>query len=331
MKGGTIMTYTNHRARFKGDLAGVKQEELRELDFNLTTIQERMDYIEKKYERVGAFYDEYIDEYYKVDVNTTDCLSEDINIFQNIERDADYILNSVDLPRDRQQKYKFYTRGEFESLLNKEKRNYTFDAPESSEIMEILEPNNGNYYLDTEVKIKPSDFDDEKIGNILTEYDALRKVLKEEMRKIKSKEESKYDLGFVKRNLGQIKADMIETKKILKCIMRPSTKTVSCKHEPDYSWLNYANVEHIKVLLASVPFGDISPEDCLSHVAYDMEVAVKTLYEFGKLDDIDMKIVELLNGGETERTIASIIGKGKTTVRQRIDKICKRIAKFYEN
>lgn len=327
LKGEVNMAFTSHRTRFKGNLAGIEQERLSELDFTLTSLKDRQSFIDKKYEMYGAYYDEYIDEYYKVGLNTTDDLSENINVFRTIERDADYLLNSCDLPRDRQQQYKFYTKAEFEALLKKEKRNQSMDS--TAEVIDILEPNNGNYYLDTSIEIKNSDFKDEKIGEILTSYDNLRQVLKEEMRKIKNKEESRYDLGFVKRNLGSVKSDMIDSKRILKGILRPSTKTVSSKHEADYDWLDYKDPGHVKVLLSSIPFGEIRPDAPITHIAYDMEVALKQLHKEKLIDDTDHEIAMLLNSGETERSIAEIIGKGKTTVRQRVDKICKKIAWYY--
>lgn len=82
------MAFQSHRTRFKGDLAGIQQEKIAELDYTKEKIEERLDYINKKYSYVRKYHEEYTSEYYKVNVNTDDNLSSDINVFKALERDG---------------------------------------------------------------------------------------------------------------------------------------------------------------------------------------------------------------------------------------------------
>ena len=53
------------------------------------------------------------------------------------------------------------------------------------------------------------------------------------------------------------------------------------------------------------------------------------VYVNNKLDDLDMEIIDCINSGYSERRTAEELGKGKTTIQQRMGKICRRIALYY--
>ena len=61
-----------------------------------------------------------------------------------------------------------------------------------------------------------------------------------------------------------------------------------------------------------------------------MEFAIKELHNHRMLDDLDLEIIECYNCGYTHRAIAEELNKGKTTINQRLNKIFRRISKFYE-
>ena len=98
--------FISPRGRFSGELAGIKVEQLKEINYDIKTIEERLKEIKNKLEEVKPFFDEYFytsDEsnkdiqYYKYNPNKQDELSEDINICKYIESYATYLLNSEDL------------------------------------------------------------------------------------------------------------------------------------------------------------------------------------------------------------------------------------------
>ena len=155
------MTFSSYRNRFQGTLAGINTNELGILDRQLEKLQERLAYIKEKYKKVDKFYEAYIftkeplvegivagvkydkddlAEYYKYSLNASDSLSEDINIFQFIESDATYLLNSSDLPNETSGKYS--NRGD--------------DVP-LDEVIAQAEASKENYRLAPKVDIKEKD------------------------------------------------------------------------------------------------------------------------------------------------------------------------------
>lgn len=320
------MAFQSHRTRFKGDLAGIEQEKISELDYKKENIAERLNYINKKYSYVRNYHEEYTSEYYKVNVNSDDNLSADINIFKAIERDGNYLLNSLDVPRDSQHKYNLLTQEEFDKKLKDEKKVDLY----SEELVDILKPSFKNDYTNMDLKISSKDLlEDSEMGEILRDYDAIKSHLKEEIQKIKLKQGSYLNVAKVKMILGTINCDMLDVKRSYKGITRPSTKLGDIGSAPDYHSINYTNPAHVKEIICKVRFGEIEPNSMLSHIAYDIEKAIKTLYQSGKLDDLDMEIVDCLNSGYSERRTADELNKGKTTIQQRINKICRRIALYY--
>ena len=282
------MAFQSHRTRFKGDLAGIEQEKIVELDYQRENLEERLDYINKKYSYVSRYHEEYTSEYYKVNVNTDDNLSADINIFKAIERDGNYLLNSLDIPRDSQHKYNLLTQEEFDKKLKDEKKVDLF----SEDLVDILKPSFKNDFTNMDLKITNKDLEeDSEMGEILRDYDAIKSHLKDEIRKIKSKQGSYLNVTKAKMALGTINCDMLDVKKSYKGITRPSTKLGDIGSAPDYDSIKYSNPAHVKAIISNVRFGEIEPDSMLSHLAYDIKKAIDSLYANNKLDDLDRKSV----------------------------------------
>lgn len=94
------MAFNNYRNSFQGELNNTKVSELGVLDRSKENFKDRLEFIIKKYEKTIAFYETFIDKYYKCSINTTDSLSGEINIFKFIESDGTYLLNSLDLKEE---------------------------------------------------------------------------------------------------------------------------------------------------------------------------------------------------------------------------------------
>lgn len=322
------MAFQNHRTRFKGDLAGIKQEKINELDYQKEKIEERLQYVNKKYSYMSKYHEEYTSEYFKVNINNSDNLSSDINIFKAIERDGNYLLNSIDIPRESQYKYNLLTQEEFDKKLKDEKK---IDLS-AEDIMDMLKPNFRNEFINMDLKITNKDIkEDSEMGEILRDYNVIKDHLKDEMQKIKLKKSSYLNISKIKMILGTINCDMLDVKKSCKGITRPSTKLGDIGSAPDFDSIDYSNPAHVKAIIANIRFGDIEPDSMLSHIAYDIERAIKVLYKHKKLDDLDLEIVDCLNSGYSERKTAEELNKGKTTIQQRVKKICRRIALYYTN
>ena len=320
------MAFQSHRTRFKGNLAGIEQEKIVELDYQRENIGERLDYINKKYSYVSKYHEEYTSEYYKVNVNTDDNLSADINIFKAIERDGNYLLNSVDIPRDKQHKYNIMTQEDFDKLLKKEEKDDITDEAYQN----ILKPKFKNDYINMDLKITNKDLnEDSEMGEILRDYDAIKSHLKDEMRKIKSKEGSYLNVTKAKMILGTINCDMLDVKKSHKGITRPSTKLGDIGSAPDFNSIKYSNPAHVKAIISTVRFGDIEPDSMLSHLAYDIKKAIKDLRDRKEFDDIDMEIIEAVNCGVSMRKLSEEIKISQPAITKRFNKICNSIAMYY--
>lgn len=341
------MAFSSHRTRFKGELAGIKTDQLSQLDYTKNTLKERKEYINNKYEKVKGFYNDYIfckeknvdlnkdeelytkeelEQYYKYNLNASDNLSQDINVFKTCERDATYLLNSSDIQRDKKQQYIFLNEEEFLEKIKKEKN---ISCEGNVEVLEMLVPATTNTYINMDYKIDNSDFNHHKTAEVLGEYSKLRDKLRTEMDKIKSKDKDALPLYLVKNNLQTVNDDMILSKIQLRGIRDSAKKLGDESGAFDIDSIDYSNPKHIKSIVENIKFGDLSPSSDLSHIAYDIEKAIKTLHSNKIIDDIDMEIVDCVNNGYTQRAIAEELGLSKTTIVQRMNKIYRRISEFF--
>lgn len=320
------MAFQSHRTRFKGDLAGVEQKSIIELDYTKEKIKDRLQYIERKYDNVGKYHEEYTTDFYKVNVNTDDNLSADINIFKAIERDGSYLLNSLDIPRDKQHKYNILTQEEFDKMLKKEaKEDITDDA-----FKNILASSPKNDYINMDLKITPKDLkEDSEMGCILRDYDRAKTHVKGEILKIKDKQESYLNVYSAKLLSGTIGCDMLDVKKSYKGITRPSNKLGDIGSLPDYSSIKYSDPKHIRAIISVVKLGDLEPDSELSHIAFDIKVAIEELYKRKILDDRDLYIIEGVNSGVSMRKLAKELGIKHQSVSERFSKVVDKIALYH--
>lgn len=341
--------FISPRARFTGELSGIKVEELKGLDFNIETVEGRLKEVRRKLENVSPFFEEYFfteeeeDEngekprqYYKFDPNTTDELSEDINICKYIQSYGSYILNSKDLPRDRQLEYTILTEDEFKKQLLKE-----MATDFKSDAGVVLDTRPTNDYKNLDLKITKKDMypelqhnpygireKDKELASILNNYETLREHLRCEMAKIKSGEGSYLTLYQIKSMLATIMGDMYDAKRMVLGVRNQAKRLGDESPYNDFSTLDYSNPEHIKQCLKFCTITKSPrPDDDVSHIGYDLHIAIKTLFDSNLLDGTDKEIIECYNcGSYTIREIAKEIKKDTKTVQQRLDKICRRIA-----
>ena len=323
-----MMAFQSHRTNFKGDLAGVEQNSIIQLDYTLESLEKRINYIKTKYKEISEYHEEYTSDYYKVEVNSNDNLSADINIFKAIERDASYLLNSLDVPKEREYRYNLLTQEEFDKLLRGENKADLY----SDSFLNILKPDFTNDYINLSLVVSKRDIlEDSEMGEILRQYNDIRECLKDEMRKIKMGEESHLKLYQIKSLLSGLIGDMLDTKRIYKGIRRPSTKLGDIGSCPDYDKIDYSNKDHVKAIISNVKFGEIQPDSELSHIAYDIEVAINGLHQQGMLDELDLEIVNCINSGMSNVSTAKEVGRDESTIRSRVNKICRRISMYYES
>lgn len=320
------MAFQSHRTRFRGSLAGISQEEIFKLDYTKENSNDRLEVLNKKYSYMSKYHEEYTSEYYKVNLNSKDNLSCDINIFKALERDGSYLLNSLDIPRDSQHKYTMLTQEEFDRLIKKEEKGDITDEAYKN----ILEPKFKNDYINLDLVIKQKDIsDDSEMGRILREYNNVKSHIKNEHNTIKNGGKSYLSLFDIKRNLGTLNCDMLDVKKSYKGITRPASKLGSIGGDIDWTEVDYTNVNQIKNLIRVVNFGEIKPDDELSHLAYDLEMAIDDLSKRGALDKIDLKIIEGINAGVSMRKLEEELGISNQAISKRYNKIAEKIAMYF--
>lgn len=340
--------FISPRARFTGTLNGIKAEDLKGLDFNIETIEGRLKEVNDKLEHVTPFLDEYFfakpegeededkkREYYKYSPNTTDELSEDINICKYVQAYGSYLLNSKDLPRDKQIEYTILSEDEFKKQLLKE---MATDFKSESNV--VLDSRPTNDYKNLDLKITKKDMypelqknaygirdKDKELAYILNNYENLREHLRGEMAKIKSGEGSYLSLYQIKSMLATIMGDMYDSKRMVLGIRNQAKRLGDESPYNDFSTLDYSNPEHIKHCLKFCTITKTPrPDDIVSHIGYDLYIAIENLFDCDMLDEIDKEIIECYNSGNyTVREIANEIKRQPNVVTQRLDKICRRI------
>lgn len=351
-----MSNFISARARFNGTLAGIKTEELRGLDYNKENLDERIDEVLNKLEIIKPFLDEYFfqkelddrdngefehlitdsdkREYYRYSPNTCDELSEDINICKYIQAYASYILNSKDLPKEKQQEYSILSEEDFKKQLLKEMSS-EFNA-ESNVVLDTRPTNDYNnlnlgitkqdlnpHIQDNKYGVREKDLE---LARILNCYETFREHLRNEMQKLKNGEPSYLRLYQIKNILGDIKGDMHDSKKMILGIRGQAKRLGDENPFNDFSTLDYNNEEHIKHCLRFCPLGEPKPDNELSHIGYDLKMAIENLVKLKKLDAIDLEIIECYNSSKYSiRDIADEIKRDTKTVQQRLDKICRRI------
>lgn len=333
------MAFSSHRKVFKGCLSGVEIKDLLECDYTRDKLEDRKKFIIEKYKKTEKFYNSYIcgdgeREYYKVSLNKTDDLSEEINIFKYIERDATYLLNSRDLPRDKKQEYTFLNEEDFKKISKIEKSltSLSTDSSENdSNIIEMLEPKRSNDYVNLEHKIVKKDFLDSRSAKVLSDYEEYRIMLKNEMEKIKNKEESKMSLYKIRSLMRDINDDMINAKISLQGIRNPA-KRLGDESGAFYTELiDYTNRNHIKAILKNIRLeSDLEPDSEISHIAYDMRVAINKLHKEGTLNKLELEIIECYNSGYSNIATGQELGLHERMIRYYLGKICDKIVKYFK-
>ena len=343
--------FVSYRANFRGTLAGITVEELKGLDYEKEKLIDRMKEVLDKLDKVQPFFDEYffqkedeeneegekeVREYYKCSPNTTDELSEDINICKIIQSYGSYILNSKDLPREKQQEYSILTEEEFEKQLLKE---MSTDFKVDSSIVLDCRPKND--YTNLDHKITKKDLNphlqnnkygvrekDLYLAKVLNDYETFREYLREEMRKLKSGEPTEMTLYKLKNLLGGLAGDVVDAKKMILGIKAPAKRLGDESPMNDYSTIDYSNPEHIKYILKYCKITQSPrPDDMISHIGYDVYIAIETLKKQKQLDKIDLEIIECYNANYSLSEIGKEVNMSKVAVHKRIDKIIERISR----
>ena len=179
------MAFESYRNKFKGSLADIEVAKIRTLDKNILGFEDRKSFLEEKYKKITPFIEEYNSNYYKSNLNSDDSLSSEINIFKYLENDATYLLNSIDVEKEKPRRYCNREDNtnliEFNSIENNQD-NYRLAPKENISCKDFFlsELFNGGYehYLENWVKnnVYKVYIDKEKRTNQKNRYEPIRFV-----------------------------------------------------------------------------------------------------------------------------------------------------------
>lgn len=332
--------WKNHESYFTGTIGNKNVFDLTKIDYNLVNSVERLEYLNNLIEECKEFLDIYFtgteerEPYYKYNPRTwKDVLSHDTNVCMVLETLATYLLNSRDLPMERQQQYKIFTNEELFKAAQKELNTKTKTSQGSeNEIIEfLLRKSESNGYFVKDTVLKPSDFEDKEgnLGEILKAYDLMYQHLREHARKLKFGEETPYSVTKIRRLMSGLKDDMILSKeKIKRPIQLENNGDFS--NATEWSKFDFNNKEHVKAILYFKP-RRLTPEDELAILIYDTNNIIKRLYSKGKINKIDLEILDMIRSEFTLEEIAKELGySGKTSVFKRLNNISEKIVKYSE-
>jgi hypothetical protein len=174
--------------RFLGKLNGKNIKFFtKQLDYKIKDQQERIQKVRdilytQKGEYSDKFFEEYIDDYYKKNPNKQDFLSQDIDVFKELEKMANYILFCPGAERiTKKTKYNFYTDEKFKEVLKKDihldsiisdvnnsiddtGNNTDEDALSGDEVIAYLIRKGENYKKQIKQKIFKNDYKDKELS-----------------------------------------------------------------------------------------------------------------------------------------------------------------------
>ena len=331
--------WKNHESYFTGTICGKNVFDLTKIDYNLVNSKERLEYLENLIKECDGFLNGYFygteerEPYYKFNPRTwKDVLSHDVNVCMVLETLATYLLNSRDLPLERQQQYKIYTNEELFKAAQKElssKSKVSSTNTENEVIEFLLRQTKSNSYFSKDTVIKPSDFKDTEkdLGKILMAYDLMYQHLREHARKLKNGEPTIYSVTKIKRLMSGLKDDMILAKEKIK---RPIEIENNGDFSPITDWLrfDFKNIDHVKAILYFKP-RSLAPEDDLSILIYDVNNIIKNLFKLKQIDKTDLEILDMIRSEYTLTEIAKELGySGKTSIFKRFNRIAEKIVKY---
>lgn len=289
-----------------------------------TTREEKLNFLNESLETSGAKeqYTNGIDKKF-------DKLSDDVYLAKKLEAYASWLLKNED--------------GNFDLLTDKQRL-----KAEASKVVHLAGETNedddnfieanratGNQYKSNAIVVTPALLkEDSELGEILREYQPLRKMLGEELQKVKTRQATKLIVNqegetvplsyrMIREHLGEVNADMklsITKLKGLECERPTPVKPVPV----DIDKIDYSDWKIIKKLLREV---DIYGQD--SRREFDSVIVAVDLYkalEALELSVLDSSIIKKYNNRIKLNVIAEEVGLAESSVSRRIDKISKLVS-----
>lgn len=307
------------------------------LDYSISSYEERLELIKNL---LGEeFFCGYFTHYFKPNISTKDQLSEDNNICQALLKITDYILGCEEIKEQFKEKkcvYKFYRNEEnLKAVLSKEPslEELSNNLNAQEEVIHFLMKKQ-NFRRSKNISVTAADLKREDYtGEVLREYNKLKEKLLElkENPELREKIKYPYGRGKISHIIKEVNTDMLISKKIL-----DGTNGEALRHPGDegqvieWDCFDYSNFNHIRALLYSNAT-QLSPDNEVSFLVYDLQNMVKKMYKNKKLKARDLEIMKMVRQGYLQEEIAKTFNISQERVSAKIVHISKKIAKAFED
>lgn len=238
---------------FHGELDSHTSKDFSKMDYSITKLSERLKYVNEKVDS-NYFFVEYFDNHFKVGVNASDPLSEDVNICKILENMANYILNSDEVKEEDERNkpiYVFHKNSEnLEAKIKRESISITgingsTNIVDEENVIHSLVVKNKNYRLPKVQKIVKSDLkEDSLLGEILRDYQVFLDFIN-----LKLQEKPDKNWRYYSNAKHSIQDDMILSKDMLKGVWGYN---IQCKESscPDLDIFDFTDFETVKYMLS---------------------------------------------------------------------------------
>ena len=311
------MTYATN-SMFFGKINNTNPTELnKQIDYNKTKLEDRKEIVNDILN--SGFYEEYFDEFFKVNINSSDALSEFDNAANSLEKMANYLLNSDESKEEKKDiEYKFYTNeDDFQAAIKKEAKIDNMGAGQDTEnIIHFLKNENRNFKKTKTQVITSKDLQrDDELGEVLRDYQNSLNEVTDNLKAGKDINISRY---LLTKASGALKQDMINSKDILLGTFGYRTNA-SESTVIEWDEVDYCNPDHVRALLHFSR--DYDGIEDLKYIIIDFYELMDSL----KLTDLQKEIIELVQRDKTITDIAKILKVTRKTVYHNIDSVVNRI------
>lgn len=333
------------QTNIKGELGNKKIKDMKKmLDFSKTTLEEREKVVDKILEEYDDFLKIYFfekNEFSKKayfnggSLSSNQTVSEKNVVCDNLNNLASYLLNSRDIDRlYKNQEYVFYTDEEEFNKYHQKVVSSTSEA--TDEVIHFLLQQGKNFNIIGRTQITKEDLADtgEK-GEILRAYQEFKNELRLRLLDIRNgTHNSKLNVPLhqAKRLMNVVNDDMVYTKESFsRNVCFGGLKSEISKI--DWDMIDMTNEEHVKALLYINRGNQISPDDDLSLIVYELNKTLKILVDNGKLKKEDLKLINMLRQEKSysKGEISKIMGYSQSVLSKRINKISREVSKYYLN
>lgn len=309
-----------------------------DLDYTISGYEDRLVLVKKL---LGEdFFKGYFSEYFKANISTKEELSGDNNICQALLKITDYLLGAEEIREQFKEKsieYKFYKNEEsLKAVLCKEHslEELSNNLNTQEEVIHFLLKKQ-NFKKSKEISVTSQDLKREDYtGQVLREYN----LLKESLMALKNDEilresiKYPYGRGKISYMIKELNIDMLIAKKILDGTNGEPLKNLGEEGQVvEWDCFDYTNFNHIRALLYSNAT-QLSPDNEISFLVYDLQTMIDKLYKNKKLKARDLKIIKMIREGYLQEEIATALNITQERVSAKILHISKKIAQaFTEN